>query len=67
MNQLAEWLQANWRMAVAVLAGAAVVFIVGIRTESMTAVLITGFVVGILVGGLITKISGDKERRDRRR
>lgn len=54
-------------MAVAVIAGAAVVFVVGITTESTNAIMFTGLVVGILVGGLIAAQSGKAEEKKRRR
>lgn len=63
MNRLVALLQANWQVVLAVLAGAAVVFIVGITTDNMTAVLFTGFVVGIFVGGLVTTLTRDKDNR----
>ena len=57
----------NWQMAVAIIAGAAVVFVVGITTESTTAIMVTGMAVGILVGGLIAAQSGKAEEKKRRR
>jgi hypothetical protein len=57
----------NWQMAVAIIAGAAVVFVVGITTESTNAIMFTGLVVGILVGALIAAQSGKAEERKRRR
>jgi hypothetical protein len=60
---LMVWLTANWKIVVAVLAGAAVVFIVGITTENTAAILFTGLAVGILVGGLVSAMSRGKDRR----
>jgi hypothetical protein len=62
-----ERIRQNWQMAVAIIAGAAVVFVVGITTESTSAIMFTGLVVGILVGGLIAVQSGKAEERKRRR
>lgn len=62
-----ERIRQNWQMAVAVVAGAAVVFVVGITTESTGAIVFTGLVVGILVGGLIAAQSGKAEEKKRRR
>ena len=63
MSELIGRLRENWKMVLAVVAGAAVVFIVGITTESMTAVMVTGFIVGVMVGGLLTTMSRDDKRR----
>lgn len=62
-----ERIRQNWQMAVAIIAGAAVVFVVGITTESTTAIMVTGMAVGILVGGLIAAQSGKAEEKKRRR
>lgn len=62
-----ERLKQNWQMVVAILAGAAVVFIVGITTESTNSIMFTGLVVGILVGALIAAQSGKAEEKKRRR
>ncbi len=59
------WLQQNWQIALAVVAGAVIVFVVGITTDSTPAILVTGLVVGILVGGLITTMSRDRDGDDR--
>lgn len=61
-----ERIRQNWQMAVAVVAGAVVVFVVGITTESTTAIMVTGMAVGILVGGLIAAQSGKAEEKKRR-
>lgn len=62
MVALQSWLRENWRIALAVVAGAVVVLVVGLTTNSTPAVLVTGLVVGILVGGLISSMS--REDRD---
>lgn len=62
-----ERLKQNWQMVVAILAGAAVVFIVGITAESTNSIMFTGLVVGILVGALIAAQSGKAEEKKRRR
>jgi MFS-type transporter involved in bile tolerance (Atg22 family) len=62
-----ERIRQNWQMLVAIVAGAAVVFVVGITTESTTAIMVTGMAVGILVGGLIAAQSGKAEEKKRRR
>ncbi|MDZ7728689.1 MAG: hypothetical protein U5Q44_11110 [Dehalococcoidia bacterium] len=54
----------NWQMALAVVAGAVIVFVVGISTDSTPAILVTGLVVGVLVGGLITRMSRDRDGDD---
>lgn len=66
-STLMERLKQNWQMVVAILAGAAVVFIVGITTESTNSIMFTGLVVGILVGALIAAQSGKAEEKKRRR
>ncbi len=66
-SRLLERLKQNWQMVVAILAGAAVVFVVGITTESTNSIMFTGLVVGILVGALIAAQSGKAEEKKRRR
>jgi F0F1-type ATP synthase assembly protein I len=61
-----DWLQENWKIAVAVLAGAVLVFVVGIRTDSLAAAMVVGLIVGILIGGLISTMSRQKDRGRRR-
>lgn len=65
MRDWQTWLRQNWQIALAVVAGAVIVFVVGITTDSTPAILVTGLVVGILVGGLITTMSRDRDGDDR--
>ncbi len=56
-----DWLQANMRIVMVLIAGAIIVLAVGLMTDSMPAVLVTGFIVGIIVGGAITIMGGTSD------